>query len=115
MSNPSRAKGTAFEVEVLEHLRAIFGPSVERAPLKGVYDKGDFLNVPFLIDAKKAERPLFLEWARQGRRKAAGSYWAYVYADDRRRATSVGTLAMVPMDFFMALLWAGKQTGLFDG
>jgi hypothetical protein len=115
MSNPSRAKGTAFEVEVLDHLRAIFGPTVERAPLKGVYDKGDYLNVPFLIDAKKTERPLFLEWARQARRKADGSYWAYIYADDRRKASSAGTLALLPMDFFMALLWSAQQAGLFDG
>ena len=60
----ARAKGTAGENFFLEHLRALFGEQVERAPLKGIDDYGDYVNVPWLHEAKNTKKPLFQKWAR---------------------------------------------------
>lgn len=57
MSNPSRQKGTGYEVHVLEKYLLPVWPTAGRRPLQGVNDYGDFLNVDgLLIEAKKRAR-----------------------------------------------------------
>lgn len=55
MSNPSRRKGTAWEVAVADffNARQTFGTTVFRAPLWGAADKGDLVNTgPFTVQCK---------------------------------------------------------------
>lgn len=104
----ARAKGTSWEVELLPQLRALFGDQVERAPLKGVNDHGDFTGTPYLVEAKNTEVPHFVEWARTARKKARDkSRWVILWSGgDRRKATSIGPSALVPLSFFRELIAA---------
>jgi|CXWL01.1.fsa_nt_gi hypothetical protein len=97
----ARAKGTAFEVELVPLLREVFGDRVERAPLKGTLDHGDFTGVPWLHEAKKTETPRFLEWARIARKKAGGNRWAVLWSGDRRKGD--GPFVLLPLEHYLDL------------
>lgn len=120
MSNPSRAKGTRYENELRESLRPIF-PNIERAPLMGVNDAGDFLNVPIPIEAKSTKVPKFFEWVRRLRAvtfkkkvfdldraqwdaPSGTCRWALFYCPDRRKADNPGELAVLDASFARELL-----------
>lgn len=103
----ARAKGTGWEVELLPRLRAVFGPQVERAPLKGIQDKGDFTGVPFLIEAKKTDVPHFLQWAKTAAKKA--DRWAVLWSGDRRRGD--GPFVLISLDHFLGLLTPNLYVG----
>lgn len=100
----ARAKGTAYEVELLPILRAFFGPQVERAPLKGVQDQGDFTGVPYLHEAKNHLVPHFVEWARVAQRKSPGNWVILWSGGDRRKTTSPGQLVTMPLIKYLDLL-----------
>lgn len=104
----ARAKGTGFEVELLPLLRAAFGPQVERAPLKGILDKGDFTGVPWLHEAKKTDVPHFLQWAKTCNKKHAR--WAILWSGDRRRGD--GPFVMLPLDFYLELAYCLETAGV---
>lgn len=107
----ARQKGTAGENFFLGHLRAVFGDHVERAPLKGVLDHGDFIGVPYLHEAKNTQRPNFLEWARIARKKAAGEPWAVLWKGDLRKGD--GPYVLVPLEHYdaMATAWWVQYQG----
>lgn len=53
MTNPSKQRGTRFETEVVEFLKANGFPDAERRALAGSLDKGDVMNVPdFTLECK---------------------------------------------------------------
>jgi hypothetical protein len=79
-----RAKGTAWETELLPRLRAIYGPDIHRAPLRGIHDNGDYVGTPFLHEAKNQQMPHFLQWAREARGKAGAGEWVVIYKGDSR-------------------------------
>ncbi len=91
MSNPRRAKGTDFEVHVDEvYLKEIW-PDVERAPLKGINDFGDFVNVDgWLIEARNRKtwalpawiRGVYSKLEREGRSNI--HRWMLVFKADKR-------------------------------
>ena len=92
----------------MARLRPLF-PDISRAPLRGVHDCGDYVNVPFPIEAKAHKVPRFLEWLRilQGkasRHTAAPGRWWLVYCDDRRRKDSVGAVVVMSLDFAIELM-----------
>ena len=95
-----RQKGSTWETELLPQLRAVFGPQVERAPLKGVNDMGDFTGTPVLIEAKKTDVPHFLQWAKTCAKKA-GVRWAVIWSGDRRRGD--GPFVLLHLDYFLRL------------
>ena len=104
MANSARAKGTRWETELLEPLRALFGPQVERAPLKGEADAGDFTGVPWLHEAKSTKVPRFLDWARTATAKArrdnpADPSWVILWHGDRR-AKDLGPCALMPLALY---------------
>ena len=101
MTNPPRQKGTRWETEMLPDLRATFGPQVERAPLKGIHDHGDYCGVPVAVEAKSTLAPRFLEWARVLEKKTAGK-WVLLWHGDRRKPP--GALAVLPYDFALEIL-----------
>jgi hypothetical protein len=103
VSNPARKKGTWWEVQLLPRLQALFGPQVDRAPLKGVNDHGDFLGVPWLHEAKNTGKPLFQAWARICERKA-GKAWAIIWKGDQRVKTGNGPYVLMPLEFYETLV-----------
>jgi hypothetical protein len=103
MANPARAKGTKWETALLPRLRALFGDQVERAPLKGVHDKGDFLGVPFLHEAKSTQKPLFQAWARICEVKA-GKAWCVLWKGDGRTKTGNGPYVLMPLELYERLV-----------
>lgn len=106
MANPSRAKGTKWETELLPWLRRWFGVHVDRAPLKGTQDKGDFIGVPYLHEAKAVEQPRFLEWARSCQRKAGGGAWVVLWKGDRRKGLE--PLVVMPLSLYDQLMEGAK-------
>lgn len=80
-------------------MRALFGEQVERAPLKGTLDMGDFTGVPFLVEAKKTDAPHFLQWAKTCAKKAPR--WCVVWAGDRRKGD--GPFVLMPITLFAEL------------
>lgn len=98
----ARAKGTAGENYFLEHLRRMFGSEVERAPLKGIDDDGDFVNVPWQHEAKNTQRPLFLKWARVAQAKSTP--WAILWKGDLRK--SEGPFVLMDLRLYESLVSA---------
>lgn len=106
MSNPSRKKGSHWEVELLEKIRVIW-PDAERAPLKGIQDFGDFVNVGgLLIEAKKTDAPHFLQWGKAATRKATAG-WRIAWAGDRRRGD--GPYGLLPLDELLQLEFLARD------
>ena len=112
MSNPARKKGTAWEVELLDILREYF-PDIERAPLKGTNDAGDFVNVPYPIEAKNTKTSQFPLWIRTTRAKAlrdGKSEWLVIWKGDRRTIEGDPVVAM-PLDMLCRLLQSSQEVG----
>lgn len=97
----ARQKGTSWETALLEPLRRLFGPQVERAPLKGAQDKGDFIGVPYQIEAKNTAKPLFLEWARKANAKSTP--WVIIWKGDLRK-NDQGPYVLMPMALYEELV-----------
>ena len=114
----ARAKGTSWEVELLPLLRGLFGQQVERAPLKGVQDKGDFTGCPMLVEAKNTQKPLFQAWARTCAKKA--ERWVIVWKGDRRKADPAeGPFVLMPLrmwqldqELIRSLIDTGNRAGI---
>ena len=109
MSNPARQKGTSFEHHVLEaHLCKVW-PTVERAPLKGVLDYGDFINIDgWLIEAKKRDRWDLPGWIRGvlskiGRQGEPDAPWAIVFAGDKRSEINMDLVVLPAALYFVQL------------
>ena len=102
MANPSKQKGTKWETALLAPLRRLFGDKVERSSLSGINDYGDFINVPFLIEAKSTAKPLFQKWARTCEKKA-GKAWAIIWKGDTRTPTGNGPYVLMPLELFEAI------------
>jgi hypothetical protein len=97
----ARAKGTRGENYFLATLRSLFGDHVERAPLKGTLDYGDFTGVPWLHEAKNTVKPLFLEWARKCQTKA-GHRWVIMWKGDLRK--NEGPYVLMHEDLYTKLV-----------
>lgn len=108
----ARAKGTAGENFFLGHLRSVFGPQVERAPLKGTLDYGDFTQVPFLCESKHTLKPMFQQWARVAEKKTKGAHWAVFWKGDLRTTNGNGPYVLMPLSLFKEL--AGTTGPLTD-
>jgi hypothetical protein len=106
----SRAKGTRGENYFLGPLRRIFGDHVDRSPLRGIHDFGDFTGTGgLLVESKHTLKPLFQQWARICEKKA-GKRWVLLYKGDTRTSTGNGPYALMPLDLFeeMASTWVER-------
>jgi hypothetical protein len=119
VSNPPRQKGTRYETRLLPWLRTIFGDQVERAPLKGTLDAGDFTGLPLIVEAKNTARPAVPEWCRVTAAKArtikTDGDWCHVEREpwivcwsggDARKAGHPGELVIMSKRFAEELLKA---------
>jgi hypothetical protein len=102
MANPPRQKGTKWETALLEPLRRLFGGRVERSSLSGINDYGDFINVPFLVEAKSTLKPLFQQWARTCEKKA-NKAWVIIWKGDTRTKTGNGPFVLMSIELFELL------------
>ena len=103
MSNPARAKGTRYEVALLHTLRHIW-PDVERAPLKGIHDAGDYVSVPLPIEAKNTQVLNLPVWVRR-LAKIGKPWWVLFWAGgDQRKKDALPELAVMPADMARVLL-----------
>lgn len=108
MANPSKQKGTKWETELLPILRGLFGGRVERSSLSGIHDYGDYINVPFLVEAKSTKTPMFQAWARKCEKKA-GKAWTIIWKGDRRVQTGAGPYAVMPLELFEQLVQCAME------
>jgi hypothetical protein len=60
MSNPSKAKGTAWESQIVAFLQACGWPYVERRTLNGSKDRGDIAGIPGVVIEAKATKTVAL-------------------------------------------------------
>jgi hypothetical protein len=103
MANPSKKKGTEFEVRNLPWLRAIWPDAIRVSNTLGVNDKGDYANTgAVLVEAKKTETWLLPAWIRKVREKAEGRPWLIIMAQDQRKLP--GTYVVMEADFAQMLL-----------
>jgi hypothetical protein len=83
MSNPSKRKGSAWEVRVRDFLRTHGFPLAERLPSEGAKDRGDISGVPgWTIECKNHRALALAEWCDEAEKEAiaAGVYrWAVVF------------------------------------
>jgi Holliday junction resolvase len=56
MSNPSKAKGTAWESAIVSFLQSAGWPYVERRTLAGSKDRGDIAGIPGVVIEAKATK-----------------------------------------------------------
>lgn len=121
MTNPSKAKGTSYENELLADLRKIW-PDIDRA--KSCNESNDFTG-PFPIEAKHRKAWDIRGWVRKIENVSMrrGPFmvhvhykqWAIFAADgDRRLKTSIPDIMIVPREFGMYLLYLYAQHG-YDG
>lgn len=97
----ARQKGSGWEVALLRPLSRIW-KYVERAPLKGVNDYGDFVNVDgLLLEAKKTDLPHFLKWAKTAATKTGGNGWRIIWSGDQRRKD--GPFVLLPLTDWLGL------------
>ncbi len=87
----ARAKGTEFENHIMYGYLQEIWPEVERAPLKGINDFGDFVNVAgWLIEARNRKtwalpawiRGVYSKLEREGRNRYGK--WMLVFKADKR-------------------------------
>ena len=95
----SKAKGTAWETKIVNHLRGNGFPHAERRTLSGSDDKGDINAAPGLvIEAKNQARHSWAEWLDEAVTEAANADGALGLVWAHRRGKSSPADAYVVMD-----------------
>lgn len=106
MSNPQKAKGTAFETAFVRWLRDNGWPRAERRALHGTADLGDIINGPeawtLELKAQQALRPSFVDEAE---REAANAGTPLFAAVMKRRGKSDPGEALIVMPARIWLEW----------
>lgn len=70
MTNPSKQRGTRFEVRVRDYLRTVGFPQAERLPGEGKADRGDIAGVPLVLECKATKREDLAEAMKEARKEA---------------------------------------------
>lgn len=103
----SKAKGTAWETEIVRALREALWPHAERRTLSGTHDKGD-LNVhpKVVIEAKSHGTLKFSEWVAEAEveKANANAEIGVVWAKKRGKASANDGYVVMTGDQFMYLL-----------
>lgn len=104
--NASKRKGTAFEVAVVDYLRAHGFPFAERRAQRGVNDGGDIAGViGWALEAKACKELNLAAWVTEAEKEASNSearWWA-VIAKRRMRSTGEAYVLM-SLEMFCRLL-----------
>lgn len=98
MSNPSKAKGSAWERRLVDWLVTHGHPNAERRVTEGANDRGDVSGVPgWVLELKNCKRMDLGCWMDEADReaKSAGvSRWAVVFP--RRSHSTDKAYALIP-------------------
>lgn len=102
----SKAKGTAWETEIVNYLRSRGVAHAERRSLSGSADRGDIAGVPGVVWEAKATKGLtlseFMAEAEAERINDKATYGAVIY---KRRMKNVSQAAVIlPLWQFVDLL-----------
>lgn len=100
----TRAKGTAFETEVVNYLKANGFDEAERNPLNSPL--GDIGKIPIVAECKNHKTMTLSEWMKQAEVSGtkAGKMWAVVH---KRRGKNVSkTWVTMELDQFVEMLKA---------
>lgn len=109
----SKRKGTAWESQIVDHLRTHGAPHAERRTLAGAKDRGDIAGIPgVVIEAKSCARFEPAAWLDEAAKERANDQAAIgVVWTKRRGKTSPGAgFVLMDGDTFLALLAAAGYT-----
>lgn len=105
MTNPPKAKGTAFETAVVRYLNSR-GIPCERRALQGINDKGDVAGIPgWVLECKNHRSIALASWASEAERErlqASEFYWAVVHKRYRRGTDE--SYVTIPLSTFADLI-----------
>lgn len=98
MSNPSKQKGSSFEVSLLPALRS-YWPNAERLALQGSRDRGDFSGCGrFVIEAKNEKKVDLAGYLKEAQVEALNAGGAIGVAIIKRRGITDPMRQYVLMD-----------------
>lgn len=109
MANPSKAKGTDFEVNQVLPALVAYWPEAERRAQSGSQDRGDF-HIPgekrFIIEAKNRTQLALPKWLREAEVEAKNAGVPYGVVCHKRKGTRVPGEQYVTMtlDTFLGLV-----------
>lgn len=105
----ARRKGTDYENWLRDKYLRLVWPNAERAPLRGVNDRGDFDHVGgFVIEAKKRNKWDLPAWMRSTQKKVPpGAHpdgWMIWFAGDKRKGELTQDYVVMPATLATRLL-----------
>lgn len=107
MTSKSKAKGSAWERAIVEHLRAVGWPVAERRLAGSTKDRGDIAGVVgVVVEAKNAARMQLAEWIDEADLERAndGAWLGVVWHKRRGRASAADGYVTMTGAQFTALL-----------
>ena len=116
MSNPSKAKGTKWETEVVNFLREHEGfELVERRTLSGSYDRGDIAGISnVVIECKNAKEIRLAKWADETEVERINDFAGLgVLVIKRSRQPIEKAYCVIPLEVLPDVITAYKA--MFDG
>lgn len=105
MANPSKRKGTSWEVQLVEFLNSE-GVPCERRALKGKLDQGDVAGIPNTVLELKAAKELRLaDWLKElaAEQRNANALFGYVVIKQRGKPAD-RAYVLTSMDVLLELL-----------
>ena len=110
MTNPSKAKGTRFETDIVTHLNANGYPHAERRALHGNLDKGDIAGIPGIVIEAKATKALNvasqMKETETERQNAKANYGILIWKRPNQPTSQAA--AILPLEQLVTLL---KEAG----
>ena len=112
-TNPSKERGSRFEVEVVDFLRNNGFPGVERRAMRGSRDTGDVSGLPgWVLEVKNCRAMSLGEWVAEAEKEAKNAQngaenavsWAVVHK--RRQKGPGGAYVTLSLELFANLLVA---------
>ena len=103
----SKARGTAWETEIVNTLRSKWWPNAERRTLSGAADKGDInLHPDVVIEAKDHGTLKFSQWISEAEKERvnAGASIGVVWAKRRGKASASDAYVVMTGEQFIELL-----------
>jgi hypothetical protein len=100
MTNPSKAKGTAFEVSIVGYLRR-WWPNACRTLAGARDDRGDVSGVPIVLELKNEKRTDLAGWWREARCEADNAGMVRAAVVHKRRGVTDPAQQWVSMPLWM--------------
>lgn len=109
MSNPSKKKGTQYEVDVVEYLIAAGFDKCERRALRGTKDAGDLAGMPFPHELKNQVAMNLSGWLDEARKAAIGTgEYRHALIHKRRGKNVKDSYVTMPLWVYADLLMSSK-------